>query len=112
MGGLGSTRAEEIDRGQLSELLAKPSHCARHLVPQLIWDPSSATDRGAKLTTFLADFLVVDFARGVEETFDLVVGEAVDEPRFANRRITAALEDLAAYPLKILVRGFAARQRI
>ena len=67
---------------------------------------------GLKRASGSGDLLVVGIARCAEGIAELVIGQAVDERRTADRRVAAAVDDLPANPLEILHRLIAVREHI
>ena len=51
----------------------------------------------------VSDLPVVRLAGGIEEGLDMVVLQAFDEPRFADRGVAATLDDLTQEPLEVLL---------
>ena len=106
--------AEEVDSCDLLETSAKARerdvHGRAHLVGEraragrhrLVDEPSHV---GGKRP-------IVLFPRAQEHATDLLIGEAVDEPRLAEGRFAALLVDLPEHPLEVLARLVRARQEI
>ena len=61
-------------------------------------------------THLLGDVRVVSVARLIEKLADVLISQPVDQAGLAEKGLTAAFDDLAQQPLKILLRPFAHRQ--
>src|SRR5262245_17706516 len=106
-------RTEEIDCDNRGESLPESREVilgARGALTSRV--AISATQTAPELTRGVGEFGVVGVAGALKQVLELALREPIDEIGTTDRRVTAAIDDLSANPLKILERLRPVRQHV
>src|SRR6516164_4398846 len=104
-----------------SRFLIKPSAVSRPMAPKKSTETTSARRLRRRATCMRNSASASDFAfgrsdfanaRASEQRAHLLVGKAVDQAGFAEKRFSASLLDLAQQPLEVFLRLLVHRQRV
>jgi len=93
--------SKEVDTTDLCEATPKPGDFGFDLRPTVFGERSPGK-LGFNLPGRFRDLSVVGISCGVEGSLDLVVAQAFDEPRFAERCFASFFDDLPKHPLEVL----------
>src|SRR5260370_36136245 len=103
--------SKEVDATALGEATPEPGHFGLQLRPAVFRDCTPGK-LGCELPRSFADLSIVRISRRVEQPLHLLIAQAFDEARLAERRLAALLDDLPKRPLEVLSGVIGVRQGV